>query len=230
MSFGLDWRDFRRIEQTNPPVTVLYNEIVVLPLSVAYAAQGKLAASDVNFNLSLSANVPGMSKGKVADFAAYDQVNLTKPDVNYKILRYGASYSRQIGGDWQFRTALNGQRSDDILIQGEQFRLGGANGVRGFSEGSESGESGARLNVEGYTPDFGKGDVRARGLVFFDIGHVDSSCGCNATISAAGAGLRVSITEQLLLRMDAARIVNAGNDPLQREGDWRGHVGLSLSF
>jgi len=230
LSFGLDWRDFRRIEQTNPPVTVLYNEVVVVPLSIAYSAQGKFAHSDLNFNAALSANLPGMSKGKAADFAAYDQVNLTSPNANYRVLRYGASYSASVLDDWQFRAALSGQWSRDVLIQGEQMRLGGADAVRGFTEGSVGGEKGARWNLEGYTPDFGSGDVGVRGLVFFDAGGMHSANGVKSSISGAGIGLRASFAEQFSLRLDAARILNADTDPLQQSGDWRAHIGLSATF
>jgi hemolysin activation/secretion protein len=230
LSFGLDWRDFRRIEQTTPPVTVLYNEVVVVPLSITYSALGKFAQSDLNLNASLSANLPGMNKGKAADFAAYDLVNLTQPNANYKVVRYGASYSQLVGDDWQFRAGLSGQWSRDVLIQGEQMRLGGADAVRGFSEGSVGGETGARWNLEGYTPDFGSGDVRVRGLVFFDAGEMRSANGTKSSISGAGFGLRASFTEQFSLRFDAARIINADTDPLQQVGDWRAHVGLSASF
>ena len=230
LSFGLDWRDFRRIEQITPPATVLYNEIIVVPLSVTYSAQGKFTRSDVNFNASLSANLPGMNKGKAADFAAYDQVNLTQPNANYRVVRYGANYSQLIGDDWQFRAALNGQWSRDTLIQGEQMRLGGADAVRGFDEGSVAGEKGTRWNLEGYTPDFGSRDVRARGLVFFDMGEMRSANGTKSSISGGGFGLRASFVEQFSLRLDAARIINADTDPLQRVGDWRIHAGLAATF
>lgn len=230
LSFGLDWRDFKRIEQTTAPVTVLYNEIVVMPVSVAYSVQGKFPRSELNFNAALSANLPGMDNGGAADFAAYDQVSLTRPDMHYKVLRAGAGYSTLVGDDWQLRVALNGQLSDDVLIQGEQMRLGGADGVRGFSEGSESGERGARLNLEVYTPGFGKDGLRARGLVFFDAGAVETAAGANASISAAGFGLRASLNDRFSLRLDAARITDAGTDPLQRVGDWRAHVGLAATF
>jgi len=231
VSFGLDWRDFRRIEMASPQTT-LYNEIVVVPLSVIYAAQGKYAKSDLGFNVSLSANLPGMEKGSASDFAAYDPVGVTQPDANYKVLRYGASYSQLIGNDWQFRAALSGQWSRDVLVQGEQMRLGGADAVRGFTEGSESGESGARLNLEGYSPDFGKGGFRARALAFVDTGAArpNDPLRPRSSIAGAGFGLRASYAEQFFLRMDAARITNAGNDPLQREGDWRLHVGLTATY
>lgn len=233
LSFGLDWRDFSRIELTTTvPTTVLYNEIVVMPLSVAYAVQGKFAQSDLGFNASLVANIPGMNKGRAADFAAHDQVFLTQPNVHYRVLRYGANYAQLIGNDWQFRAVLNGQYSQDVLIAGEQFRLGGADAVRGFAEGSVGGESGARWNLEGYTPDFGQGDYRMRALAFFDAGQTKGASGAGSSISAAGVGLRASLEERFSLRGDVARIINAdeNNDPLQRVGDWRVHIGLTASF
>ncbi|MDD4928858.1 MAG: ShlB/FhaC/HecB family hemolysin secretion/activation protein [Gallionella sp.] len=230
LSLGLDWRDFRRIELTNPPPTVLYNEIVVTPLSIMYAAQGKFTKSDLDLNVSFSANLPGMNKGHASDFAAYDRLNFTRPVANYRLVRYGVKYSQSVGNDWQFRAALNGQWSRDTLIQGEQIRLGGVDAVRGFSEGSEGGESGNRWNLEWYTPDFGKGDAKTRALAFFDGGEVSSANGSRSSISSAGFGLQAAYIEQYTLRMNAGRIINAGNDPTQRVGDWRIHLGLSASF
>lgn len=230
LTFGLDWRDFRRIEMTSPVPTPIFNEIVVVPLSVAYAAQGKFARSDLNLNASFSVNLPGMNKGRPADFAAYDASGVLKPNANYRVLRYGASYSQVLGDDWQLRAALNGQWSRDVLVQGEQMRLGGADGVRGFSEGSEGGESGMRWNLEAYTPDFGKNDFRMCALAFFDMGEVRPGSGLRSSIASTGLGFRAGFAEQLTMRMDAGRIVNAGNDPTQRVGDWRLNLGLSSSF
>ena len=229
-SVGLDWRDFRRIELTNPPPTVLYDEIVVTPVNIAFAAQGKFAKNEVNFNLSYATNLAKADKGKEADFAKYDQVNLTNPNPKYKILRYGAGYSQLVGDDWQFRSALNGQKSSDVLIQGEQIRLGGANAVRGFSEGSEGGETGARLNVEGYTPHLGVGDMKVRVLVFYDAGQATPTNGVKTTIGAAGIGLRMNYGEQYSLRTDVARIAKAGNDPEQLKGKKRAHLSFNATF
>jgi hemolysin activation/secretion protein len=231
LSFGLDWRDFRQIEQSNPPVSVLYNEIVVLPVSVTYAAQGKFTRSDLGFNASLSANLPGLSKGKEADFAAYDPSATIMPDSRYRVVRYGANYSRLIGADWQFRSVLNGQWSSNVLVLGEQIRLGGADAVRGFTEGSEGGDKGARLNLEGYTPDFGRGDYSMRALVFYDAGQAVSSVNAaKTTISGAGIGLRAYYSKLFSLRIDAARIMKAGNDPEQLAGDWRAHLSMNATF
>jgi len=223
LAFGLDWRKFSGIYFNN---TLISPEIVVMPLSVAYAAQGKLAKSDLGFNASFAANLPGMHKGKVADFAAYNPL----ANAHYKVARYGANYAQLLGDDWQIRAALSGQHSPDTLIPGEQIRLGGADAVRGFSEGSAGGDSGVRWGLEGYTPDFGKGDFKAQALAFFDTGEARSADGTRSSISGAGIGLRAGYAEQFSLRLDAARIINADTDPLQKVGDWRVHVNLSVSF
>lgn len=221
--FGLDWRKFSSIYFNN---TVVSPEIVVMPLSITYSAQGKLAKSDVGFNASLSANLPGMHKGTAAAFTAYNPL----ANAHYKVARYGANYAQLVGDDWQIRVALTGQWSPDTLIAGEQIRLGGADAVRGFSEGSAGGDSGMRWNLEGYTPNLGSGNVMVRALAFFDTGEARSADGTKSSISGAGIGLRASFTEQFSLRLDAARIINADTDPLQRVGDWRAHAGLSATF
>ena len=230
LSFGLDWRNFRRIEVAGSPLPI-FNEIVVMPLSATYAAQAKFARSDLGFNVSLSANQTGMSKGAEADFAAYDtNPAAPKPHANYGVVRYGASYSQLVGDDWQFRAALTGQRSNDVLVQGEQMRLGGADAVRAFSEGSENGESGARWNLEIYYPAFGEGSVRTRALIFYDTGEVRPANGAKVFITGAGFGLRTNFSEVVSLRLDVAQILHEGNDPSQRVGDWRAHIGLSATF
>lgn len=230
VTFGFDWRKFSKIELTNPPPTVLYTDIVVTPLSLAYASQGKVGNGDANFNLSCAANLPMTGKGKSASFVTYDKVNQSNPAPRYKVVRYGVGYFYSFANDWQFRTALSGQWSGDILIQGEQMRLGGAEGVRGFSEGSETGEVGARMNVETYLPVYEAGDAKFRALVFWDGGKVTAKSGSSITISSAGLGLRSAYTNQYSFRMDAGRIMKAGNDPQQLKGDWRIHASLSASF
>lgn len=223
ITFGWDWRKFSAIYFNNAPISP---EIVVMPLSAAWSAQGKLGKGDLGLNASFSANLPGANQGTRADFAAYNP--LANP--NYKIARYGANYMKTIGSDWKIRLALNGQYSPDTLIPGEQIRLGGSNSVRGFSEGSAGGESGMSWNLEGYTPDYNKGDFKVQGLAFFDTGAARMQDGTKSSISGAGLGLRGNYTDRYSLRLDAARIINADTDPLQRVGEWRVHLGLTASY
>lgn len=232
LSLGLDWRKFSKVEQTDPvPPVTLYNPIIVSPVSLTYALQGKFARSDLNLNLSYTVNAAVMSGGKKADFAAYVPNTVSTLTPAYKVARYSAGYFTQIGQDGQLRLAFSGQWSRDNLIPGEQFRLGGADGVRGFSEGSESGERGVRLNTEAYLPAYQKGDFNLRGLLFADAGAVlTKSTSQTTTIRSAGIGIRSSFTEHYFLRLDAARISKAGNDPTQKKGDWRIHATLAGTF
>lgn len=230
VSFGLDWRRFSKVELTTPPPTVLYDDIVVTPLSVAYATQGRLGKGDVGLNASLTVNVPVAAGGKSADFAAYDHINADDPTPTYKVLRFGASYFAAFAKDWQWRAAFSGQWSNDLLIQGEQIRLGGADGVRGFSEGSETGESGGRLNLELYVPAWERGEGSMRGLLFADAGSVQPKSGDSVSVASMGLGLRASYADTVALRLDAGRIAKAGTDPKQAQGDWRLHASLSGTF
>ena len=230
VSFGLDWRRFDKIELTSPPPTTLFGEIVVTPLSAAYATQGRLGKGDVALNTSLTVNVPVAGSGKSADFAAYDRINTAAPEPHYKVLRFGASYFLPLAADWQWRTAFSGQWSNDRLIQGEQIRLGGADGVRGFSEGSETGERGGKLNLELYAPAWNMGGLGTRGLLFADAGRVQPETGDSTGIASLGLGLRASYSGSLALRFDAGRIMNEGTDPKQQQGDWRLHASLSGTF
>jgi hemolysin activation/secretion protein len=227
--YGFDWRDFKRIEQTQPASGVLYNEVIVTPFSLGYTAQGKGERSDTNFNIDLFANVSLTGKGKKADFAGYDQSGATHPDTNYRIVHYGASHVQAVGGDWQARAALTGQWTHNVLILGEQMRLGGMNAVRGFTEGSEAGESGTRGTLEGYTPEMNVGGIKTRALAFFDGGTVRSRSGVKSSITSAGLGIR-SNWEEVSFRLDAGRIGKAGLDTLQKAGDWHLHASMSAMF
>lgn len=230
LTLGLDWRTFNSLKQTQPTTTVLYNSIVATPLSVEISVNKKTPHSDANLNLSYAKNLTLLGGGKKADFENYDPSGLLKPDASYGVLHYGASYARLLAKDWQLRAALNGQWSSNILILGEQIRLGGADGVRGFAEGSEGGARGIRANLEGYTPSSMVWGGVARALVFYDAGTVNSKNVASSSIASAGIGMRASYAEQFSLRADMAWIRNAGTDPLYRKGDWRIHASLSATF
>jgi hemolysin activation/secretion protein len=230
ISYGFDLRDFKPVEQTTPPATVLYNEVVVTPLSLTFSAQGKMREADVGLSASISKNAPFFSKGKSEDFAQYDLINHSDPNPNYRVIRYGANYSQALDGDWQIHLAINGQWTGDILIQGEQIRLGGMDGVRGFAEGSEGGDKGVKGNVEIYAPAVQKWHSNIRALVFYDAGQVSTNAGSNVAIASYGVGLRSAYSDSISLRMDAGKILKEGTDPEQQKGDSRVHIVLSATF
>ncbi|GBG12759.1 uncharacterized protein NMK_0292 [Novimethylophilus kurashikiensis] len=144
---------------------------------------------------------------------------------------------------WQLHLNLSGQFTDDHLIPGEQFRIGGMDSVRGWHESVISGDKGYRWTAEIITPDFGNqlGDkVGLRALAFIDGGYVDNNRGIDGTkavdgsdksIASIGAGLRYSYSKNIVARFDYAYVIdgdiNKNNPTGSRErGDAFGHIAL----
>ena len=50
------------------------------------------------------------------------------------IVRAGGAYSQVLPRDFLFRAVVNAQYTNDLLVPGEQFGMGGAASVRGFFE------------------------------------------------------------------------------------------------
>lgn len=210
-------------------------DITVHPLSVAYSGQWTQPTSQRGFYVALAHNIPGGSKGKDADFAT--AVGRTGADANYQLLRLGGNWVNAFANNWQTRIVLNGQYTNDPLVPGEQFGLGGASSVRGFREREIANDKGYSANLELYTPDFGPklgiAGASARALVFYDFGTATRvnplpAEVARSSVASIGAGLRFNLKKSVALRLDIARVVNEGGN--QSNGDHRGHFGLVLSF
>jgi len=113
---------------------------------------------------------------------------------------------------------MNGQRTKDMLVPGEQFGVGGADSVRGFLEREVSDDSGHRGTVELYSPDFGGksgiSGARMRGVLFTDWGHVVRNRPGPAelfsqSIGSWGFGMRVSQGTNMAFRIDYAMVTDA---------------------
>jgi hemolysin activation/secretion protein len=132
---------------------------------------------------------------------------------------------------------MNGQYSDDMLVTGEQFGIGGADSVRGFAEREVTNDWGYRGTAEVYTPDFGGktpvAGARSRALAFVDWGgvyRINPGLGESTTqhIASAGLGFRFSHGTSLAFRADWAMVWNEGGE--QGRGDSRVHFSLSYVF
>lgn len=232
-SIGADWREFssnvRTVGSSGPS---LVPDLTLHPVGVAYQSRRRGQQDDLSFYLGVYRNIPG---GAAGDGTAF---NNARPNSNpsYTVYRYGASYLRVLPKDWQFRVAANGQFTNDMLVPGEQFGVGGMDSVRGFIEREFANDRGLRSGLELYTPEFGLGsgqDFRTRGLVFYDYGyakrvrpllndiHAES-------VSSVGFGLRSYYRDAMSLRLDYASVLQGGG--LQQRGDMRLHGSVSLYF
>src|SRR5262249_55441012 len=183
----------------------------------AWRAEGK---GEVSYYVSAVQNIPGGSDGQDEDFK---QVGVRFPDgtAGYRLYRAGVTYARPIIADWQGCGGGDGQYTDDALVSGEMFAIGGADSVRGFNERYVSNDKGYRTSWELYTPDVAKAvhlDGRLRLLTFYDQGTVRRNKIQPGELSAqsldsAGLGLRLSYKNSLTFRLDVAYVFHDGTVP-----------------
>lgn len=190
-------------------------DITVHPVSLGYSGVKRMTASEWAFNAAVSANIPGGNDGGAADFRR-TRINATD---NYVILRAGTSFAHAFRNEWQARAALNMQYTEDALIPGEQFGIGGVGTVRGYLPREASNDRGYAAQLELYTPNFadkiGLGDQwRTRLVGFYDFGSVSRNKvlpgeQAGKYLASAGVGLRLSFGKSVSLRVDLAQILKA---------------------
>ena len=232
VTFGVDYRAF------NNDVTVagisLVPDVTIRPVSVTYAGKIKGASSETNYSAGLSANVPGGSKGKSADFLS----SRANANDNYKIFRYSASVLASFAKDWQVRAAMNGQYTSEALVVGEQIGLGGPESARGFLVREINNDKGVSAQFEVFTPELASkvglpAGTRLRMVGFYDYGEVSRNHALpgevtRQSISDVGLGLRLNYGKLLSLRLDVAHVLRDGGT--RQSGDNRVSAGLALVF
>ena len=235
--YGVDYKAFQ-----NQVVSAGINivpDITVHPVSLTYSGTWRGEGSQAGFYANITQNIPGGSDGTDADFKGTLTGIPSRADAKaaYRVFRLGANYSRAFANEWQARFQMTGQYSEDSLVAGEQFGIGGAENLRGFAEREVANDSGYRANAELYTPDIGAKlgwtGVQSRLLGFFDWGNVSRN---NAqpgeahgqSLASAGMGLRFNVGTHFTLRTDYARVVDAGGS--QNKGHTRLHFSLSLIY
>lgn len=206
--------DYRAYENNVTPVNgggqQIIPDITIHPMSLTYAATYRGQNDELNGYLSYNQNIPGGSDGDSASFEA----SRFGARPAYTLWRYGATYLRSFAGDWQGRINVAGQVTRDRLVTGEQFGIGGAFSVRGFSERQFANDSGIFANFEVYTPEIASlfkldNSNKLRFLAFYDIGHVVRNQplvndAARTSLSSAGLGLRLTHDNNVSIRLDAA--------------------------
>ena len=224
---GLDYKAFKNdISYLGTP---LGSDVTVHPVSLTYTGNWAVKNDAINFYVSGVHNISGGDKGSSSDFTAAR----AGANANYSMLRYGASYTRVLPADWQFRIALNGQASSDALVPGEQFGAGGASSVRGFNEREIADDEGHVANVEIYTPNFCSGGTQCRLLGFIDSGYVSHNDGLpgelsSESIGSFGFGWRTSLDRYVVFQTDFAHVTDGTT--LSPKGSNRAHFRLVLNY
>jgi hemolysin activation/secretion protein len=234
---GLDYRDYQQNVALTGTTGSLLPDYVVKPWSIGYAGKFLRPEGDIGFYASFSQNISGGNDGSQTTFCAVrsDGSGNCAP-ARYHLFRYGASAQQLFSNDLLLRAVYNGQYTNDALVPGEQFGMGGWNSVRGFYEREVANDVGNQASVELYSPDVGKwiGEQwRARGLVFLDwgFGRDNSPAALQKNgISSTGVGVRVTRGRNLSLRLDYGYVLNGAEPGGRPSGSDRIHAGMVLSF
>ena len=232
---GLDYRAFKNNVTLVGTGGGLVPDITIHPASLTYNGLWRMTNAEFGFNVSYSRNLfHGGNDGADSDFKA-SRADSTS---DYRIWRLGANYTRVFAQDWQFRTVVTGQYSDDALVSGEQFGYGGPDSVRGFNIREVANDKGYSAQVEVYTPDIGPKlplkDVKLRLLGFYDMGITgrnslqpgDLSKGAGG--ASVGFGARFGYGKSLTLRFDWAQVIDAAGS--QAKGDQMVNVTAAVQF
>ena len=236
--YGLDYRAYQNQVTPEGAPDSLVPDITVHPFSLTYSASMRGTGQDLSFYLNMTQNIPGGNDGVDEDFkklGARFQVGTQ----GYRLFRSGINYLRAFKDDWQFRANFMAQYSDDALVAGEQFGIGGAENVRGFNERYVSNDKGHRTMLELFTPDLAKRlgmeNGRLRFLVFYDTGAVRRNYTTpneqeGANLDSAGFGLRWSHKNYFTARLDVAHVLHDGSgysEPDNRRNIQKAHFSLS---
>ena len=232
VSAGLDYRAFsNQVTFQNQGVVP---DITVHPWSAAYFGVLRDAVSETTFNAGFSRNIPGGNDGTQDDF---DRTR-AQSTATYQVLRYGFTYLRQVFSTWQARALVNVQYTQDALVPGEQFGVGGPDSVRGYTLREVVNDRGYSGQLELYTPELAgnmhlSDSHKLRAVGFYDFGSVKRNHALPGeqlgdSIASVGIGVRLGIGKPFSARLDFAHLTQS--TPGHLEGSLRASGALAYAF
>lgn len=201
-------------------------KVLSSPLELGYAFKRQGRSSSLSGGIRVVVNVPSGNYSEQVDY----QTARIGAENEWSVTRFNLSYDQLIGNDWLLHLGLSGQASDDLLISGEQFGVGGLTTLRGFEERSITGDAGQQASVELWMPPVTAYQLRF--LVFYDIASLEFNDGGTTDLSSAGLGMRWSWKQNLNLSLDYGQIIDGGgpDTSINRDGDDKLHLELVYRF
>jgi len=188
-------------------------------LGLHYQVSDEFSWGEMGANLEYLNNIGGGPGNGAANYTANGAVRM------WDAWRAGVSASTQAGG-WQLTGRVKGQYASKALIVGEQFGLGGANSVRGFSDRAVTGDYGSQWNLEATGPAMSSYEIHP--VVFVEGGRVRSrATGVTESIAGAGAGLRIS-NRKVQVSLDLAQVIDRNR--AETSNPLRLHFSLTYRF
>lgn len=225
---GVDYKDFD--EDLRTGAQGFTTPISYTPFTAQYAGNLRNPEAAWQFNIGANFSVRGLSDD-VIDCGG-QQLNEfackrfgAKP--SYIFLRGEVSHTRALPAGFQFFGRFSGQAAGQPLIANEQFPIGGAESVRGYTEFEFAADYGYSSALEGRTPSFlskltdGPGELRALAFYDFGMGRLNDALPGQRdriNLASAGVGLRLRAWKTAIAAFDVAfpldqNVRNTGRDP-----------------
>jgi hemolysin activation/secretion protein len=218
MTLGLDYKHFNQAigfktgsgETTHTPVSYL-------PLSFSYSAflpdaWGGMTQFNGGMNLSL--------RGIVSDEREFE-LKRYKGRANYLYATAGIQRTQKLPAGMGLSVKIDGQMSDQPLIDNEEYIAGGMESVRGYMESEAAGDDAMHGSIEISFPDplerFGIVKwLQMSPYLFYDMAElaiIEPLPGQDRhiIIEGAGGGIRGSMTKHLEYELDWAIPLDASN-------------------
>ncbi|OUR89961.1 hypothetical protein A9Q92_00160 [Methylophaga sp. 42_8_T64] len=211
----------------------LSSDVRSRPLFLSYVGHYKTDVIQTGMSASFNINTGAGGKNSDDEYAA----NRIEADTNWQRWNVSAYVNYFLSNDWLLRGLVDAQLTNDALIPGEQFGLGGMNSVRGFEERSVASDSGARLSAELWTPPI-KSLKDLRLLGFIDYGYMDREAvqpgeENSDSIMSVGVGARWNWEKHINLALDYGYVINEAEhlrDTTADYGNAKVHINLLLRF
>ena len=199
VSLGLDDKHYEQDLQTAG--TTATTPITYYPLSAAYSGTWLAKGYETDLNGAVDLHLRGMGSSE----AEFD-LNRHGADGSFIYFRGDLSHTRDLPEGFQIFGKLQGQASDQPLLNSEQFSGGGLGSVRGYLESEALGDNALLGSVELRTPSLGNwlgkevDDLRL--YVFSDGGVLTINDPLpeqkeKYTLASVGAGTRVKLLNHL---------------------------------
>lgn len=213
LSAGFSYRVFKTDVKLVSTTQNLVPPLTIHPFDLTYSVLNTGSSYNVTGYMSLVKNAPFGTHGMTDDFTQFGARPHSK--ASYFLARYGFDTNYIFKNGWQARLKFSGQATNDLLIPGEQFGIGGRDSIRGLDERAFANDHGYQITTELYTPEFGSRyfseDIKMRALVFSDTGkvirnHPEVDETTATQVTSYGFGIRAAYKENLVMRLDFAYI------------------------
>jgi hemolysin activation/secretion protein len=171
LTFGLDYKSFEQSLSFNNEL-IDSSPVTYYPFILSY--NGFWMGKDYRFQLDGAFNwhFRGMGSGEVE----FDNRRYAA-NGNYFYFRGLTSYEHDVWYDFQIKAVVQGQATQNALVDSEQFSMGGLNTVRGYLESQTVGDSAIAGSIEVRSPSLLQWWTKSekhefRLLAFVDAGSV----------------------------------------------------------